>query len=240
MNQENHLSTAIDDSWHTTSSNHAFPQLLNHDLLTSPPVAVRPYKKNLFNVGLCSQDGSSFSWHNIVSPNDTVHASNIAQRGQTECLPHHRVLNSHSECNVYLNPQAHAVDNVAHQQTISISISPPVSHSLQSQIRALQKYSRKTACSSCHTAKTSCNGKRPCVRCVRLDRQSECIDRVRKIPAGRSRNKKYTNTLNSSNNSSSSRCSLLTNTQSPDNPPIIQSLSAITNALSASLTASIG
>ena len=41
---------------------------------------------------------------------------------------------------------------------------------------------RHSACQVCHSAKTSCNGQRPCDRCVRLDRQSLCVDRPRKQP----------------------------------------------------------
>ena len=41
---------------------------------------------------------------------------------------------------------------------------------------------RHSACAVCHSAKTSCNGQRPCDRCIRLDRQSMCIDRPRKTP----------------------------------------------------------
>ena len=41
---------------------------------------------------------------------------------------------------------------------------------------------RHSACAVCHSAKTSCNGQRPCDRCVRLDRQSLCVDRPRKTP----------------------------------------------------------
>ena len=41
---------------------------------------------------------------------------------------------------------------------------------------------RHSACQVCHSAKTSCNGQRPCDRCIRLDRQSLCVDRPRKQP----------------------------------------------------------
>ena len=41
---------------------------------------------------------------------------------------------------------------------------------------------RHSACAVCHSAKTSCNGQRPCDRCIRLDRQSMCVDRPRKTP----------------------------------------------------------
>ena len=41
---------------------------------------------------------------------------------------------------------------------------------------------RHSACQVCHSAKTSCNGHRPCDRCIRLDRQSLCVDRPRKQP----------------------------------------------------------
>ena len=41
---------------------------------------------------------------------------------------------------------------------------------------------RHSACAVCHSAKTSCNGQRPCDRCIRLDRQSLCVDRPRKQP----------------------------------------------------------
>jgi len=41
---------------------------------------------------------------------------------------------------------------------------------------------RHSACAVCHSAKTSCNGQRPCDRCIRLDRQSLCVDRPRKTP----------------------------------------------------------
>ena len=41
---------------------------------------------------------------------------------------------------------------------------------------------RHSACAVCHSAKTSCNGQRPCDRCIRLDRQALCVDRPRKTP----------------------------------------------------------
>ena len=48
--------------------------------------------------------------------------------------------------------------------------------------QALNTPGRHSACAVCHSAKTSCNGQRPCDRCIRLDRQSMCVDRPRKTP----------------------------------------------------------
>ena len=41
--------------------------------------------------------------------------------------------------------------------------------------------SRKIACNVCHLAKTSCDGARPCSRCVRLLKTSQCVDRPSKM-----------------------------------------------------------
>ena len=45
--------------------------------------------------------------------------------------------------------------------------------------------SRKIACNVCHLAKTSCDGARPCSRCVRLLKTSQCVDRPSKIAKNR-------------------------------------------------------
>ena len=49
---------------------------------------------------------------------------------------------------------------------------------------------RKSSCLLCHRAKTSCDGRRPCDRCIRLDRQNLCVERVR--PKGGTATKKKT------------------------------------------------
>ena len=51
---------------------------------------------------------------------------------------------------------------------------------------------RKSSCLLCHRAKTSCDGRRPCDRCIRLDRADQCVERTkadsrRKPPAGKKR-----------------------------------------------------
>ena len=38
---------------------------------------------------------------------------------------------------------------------------------------------RKSSCLLCHRAKTSCDGRRPCDRCIRLDRQDQCVERTK-------------------------------------------------------------
>ena len=38
---------------------------------------------------------------------------------------------------------------------------------------------RKSSCLLCHRAKTSCDGRRPCDRCIRLDRQEQCVERTK-------------------------------------------------------------
>jgi len=49
---------------------------------------------------------------------------------------------------------------------------------------------KKNACAPCHTAKTSCDGRRPCDRCVRLERAHLCVERERKIASTKKTNKK--------------------------------------------------
>jgi Fungal Zn(2)-Cys(6) binuclear cluster domain len=44
-------------------------------------------------------------------------------------------------------------------------------------------YSRKIACTVCHVAKVSCDGARPCSRCLRLGQNSNCVDRPSKLAA---------------------------------------------------------
>ena len=39
----------------------------------------------------------------------------------------------------------------------------------------------KTACAPCYIAKTSCSGERPCTRCSRLNRNTDCVDRPKYI-----------------------------------------------------------
>ena len=45
--------------------------------------------------------------------------------------------------------------------------------------------SRKIACNVCHLAKTSCDGARPCSRCVRLMKTAQCVDRPSKMAKNR-------------------------------------------------------
>ena len=42
-------------------------------------------------------------------------------------------------------------------------------------------HQRKVACNVCHLAKTSCDGARPCSRCVRLSKTGLCVDRPSKV-----------------------------------------------------------
>ena len=49
---------------------------------------------------------------------------------------------------------------------------------------------RKSSCLLCHRAKTSCDGRRPCDRCIRLDRQHLCVEREKSRGRGKQANKK--------------------------------------------------
>ena len=44
----------------------------------------------------------------------------------------------------------------------------------------MQVRGRKVACKLCHASKTSCDGARPCSRCVRMERADQCVDRPSK------------------------------------------------------------
>ena len=70
----------------------------------------------------------------------------------------------------------------AQQQPAQLVKQESSTSSIEHSQQAVVTPGRHSACAVCHSAKTSCNGQRPCDRCIRLDRQSMCVDRPRKTP----------------------------------------------------------
>ena len=68
-----------------------------------------------------------------------------------------------------------------HPPSSSASLQPPSSSLLPPRKRKGHLHNRKVACNVCHLAKTSCDGVRPCSRCVRLNKVGLCVDRPSKV-----------------------------------------------------------
>ena len=126
----------------------------------------------------------SASSHSSQSPQQlsSVSATSSPSPLHHSALPLSSDHSLHSHSHTHYQQQQHA--QPAAQQSLQ-----PQAQSVAGSVSDKKRkgaLSRKIACNVCHLAKTSCDGARPCSRCVRLLKTAQCVDRPSKMAKNKS------------------------------------------------------